>query len=98
VASIVRITPVGGAEARSAAQGTALEVVCGLVKDVLVGTGAGKVNEDSTHGYFDVRTDLQGFQTDGSARGLGQARTFLRYRAIWPFSPSALPPEMPSKR
>ena len=47
-----------------------------MVEGVLVGAGAGEVDEDAARGDFDVGAYLEEFEADGTAGGFGQLRTF----------------------
>jgi len=69
-------TPVEGAEQNSAAQRVMLEVLPGLDEDVLVGTGAGKVDAESAYGNFYLCAYLEQFEPDAAAGGFGHACAF----------------------
>ena len=53
-----------------------LEVLPRVAKHVLVGAGAGEVDEDAACGEFDVCAYLEEFEAEGAAGGFGQLRTF----------------------
>ena len=57
----------------SAAQGEVLEIAPRLVEDILVGTGAGEMDEDSADRDFQLRANLEELEPDGAAGGLGKA-------------------------
>ena len=60
----------------SAAQGVVLELLPGLAEDVLVGVGAGEVDDDAAHGKGDLRAYLEEFEADGSAGRFSQSGAF----------------------
>ena len=64
--------PVGGGASRvSDSQGVVQQVSPGVAEHVLVGAGAGEVNEDAAHGEVDVCAYLEQLEPDGSAGGFG---------------------------
>ncbi len=48
-----------------------MEVAPGVVEHVLVGAGAGEVDEDAARGEFEVGAYLEEFEADGASGGVG---------------------------
>ena len=58
----------------SAALGVVLELLPDFLEEVLVGAGAGEVDEDTARTNFYLRANFEEFEADGTAGGFGQTR------------------------